>query len=301
MNLFDYRAVGSVDEALSLLAEYGDEAKLIAGGTALVIMMKQNLVQPSCLVDVRNISDLSGIRTSGEALSIGSLTTHREVETSPLVARHFPALAYTYSKVATIRIRDVATVGGNLAHGDPSLDPPVTLTALDARVRLVSGEGERVVPLDELYLDYYETDVRQGELLAELQVPFMPPRSQAAFIKFLPRTEDDYGTVTVGVRLTLDESGQRCADARVVLGAAASTTLRVRDAEAVLRGQAIGDAAFREAGAVAREQADPVSDIRGSSDYKKDMVEVFVRRALRQALDGFQAAGSNGRDGAPTA
>ena len=155
MKPFEYHAPETLDEALDLLAEHGDEAKLIAGGSALLIMMKQDLVQPAHLVSLHRVAALRGIEERNGGLRIGGFTTHREAETSPLVAGRFPALAETLRKVATIRIRNVATSGGNLAHGDPALDPPVTLLALDARVRLQSREGSRMLPLGELFVDYY--------------------------------------------------------------------------------------------------------------------------------------------------
>ena len=293
MKPFEFHAPDSVDEVLSLLAEHGEDAKLIAGGSALLIMMKQDLVQPAHLVSLHRLADLRGIDQRDGGLRIGALQTHRELETSPLVAQHFPALAETFHKVATIRIRMAATIGGNLAHGDPALDPPVTLLALGASVRLQSRGGSRMVPLDELFVDYYETAVQPDEVLTEVVVPAMPPRSSAAFLKFLPRTEDDYGTVTTAVRLTADASGQRCEDVRITLGAAGSTTLRARAAEDALRGQPLSEEAFRAAGAVARGESDPISDLRGSATYKQDMVEVFVRRALVRAHE--QLGASNGK------
>lgn len=286
---FEYRAPTSLDETFSLLAEHGDEAKLVAGGTALLIMMKQQLVRPGYLVGLQKVPGMAGIRQVDGHLSIGALTTHREMETSALVAQHFPVLAETFRKVATIRIRNVGTLGGNLSHGDPALDPPVTLTALDAQVRLVSSDGERVVPLDGFFLDYYETAMQPGEVLAEIQVPFLQPRTAAAFIKFLPRTADDYATVSVTARLTLDQAGKNCQDVRIALGAAGSTTIRAREAESVLRGRPATEATFREAAAAVKTEVDPVSDIRGSSDYKRDMAEVFVRRALVRALEQLNA------------
>lgn len=294
MRGFEYHAPDSLEATLGLLAEHGDEAKLIAGGSALLILMKQDLVQPGHLVSLQRVAGLRGVREAGGALVIGGLTTHRELETSPLVARHVAALAETFRKVATIRIRNVATIGGNLAHGDPSLDPPVTLLALDARVRLQGSDGERTLPLDELFVDYYETAVRPDEVLTEVRVPPMPPKSSAVFLKFLPRTEDDYGTVTVAVRLSADPTGRRCQDVRIALGAAGSTTLRARAAEAALKGQPLGEEAFRAAAAAARGETDPISDLRGSADYKRRMAEVFVRRALTRAHE--QLGGSDGQD-----
>lgn len=287
MRGFAFHTPDSLEATLGLLAEHGDEAKLIAGGSALLILMKQDLVQPGHLVSLQRVERLRGVRAANGELAIGSLTTHRELETSPLVGQHCPALAETFRKVATIRIRTVATIGGNLAHGDPSLDPPVTLLALDARVRLAGPGGERELPLDELFVDYYETAIRPDEVLTEVRVPLLPPRSSAVFLKFLPRTEDDYGTVTVAVRLTADASGQRCEDVRIALGAAGSTTLRARAAETALRGQQLGEEAFRAAAAVARGETDPISDLRGSAEYKRQMAEVFVRRALARALEAL--------------
>ena len=280
MKPFEYRAPDTLDEAIELLGQYGDEAKMLAGGTALVILMKQELVQPTCLIDLRRVPGLRGIQPADGGLTVGALTTHRELERSPRIRSLSPALAETFESVATIRIRTMGTIGGNLAHGDPSLDPPVTLLALGASVRAHGLSGERIIPLDELFVDYYETALRPTEVLTEVQIPYPPPRTQTAFFKFTPRTEDDYGTVTVAVRLTADPFGQDCEDVRIALGAVGSTCLRAIDAEAALRGQPLGDTAFREAAALAREQCDPISDLRGSAEYKREMVEVFVRRAL---------------------
>jgi carbon-monoxide dehydrogenase medium subunit len=280
---FEYRAPTSLPEAIELLAEQGDEAKLIAGGTALVIMMKQELVQPAYLVDLGRVAGLAGIQATENGLVIGALTTHRELETSPVVSRHLPSLAETFSRVATIRVRNMATIGGNLAHGDPNLDPPVTLLALGASVKLAGSDVDRVLPLDELFVDYYETAVEPTEILTEIEIPYLPPRTTAVFTKFTPRTEDDYGTVNVAVRLTADASGERCEAVRIALGAVSSTCLRATDAEAALLGQPLEEEAFREVAALARAQTDPIADLRGSAEYKQEMAEVFVRRALTRA------------------
>ncbi len=283
MKPFEYRAPTSLPEAIELLSEHGDGSKLIAGGTALVIMMKQELVQPTYLIDLGRVAGLAGIQEVEDGLVVGALTTHRELETSPIVARHLPSLAETFSRVATIRVRNMATIGGNLAHGDPNLDPPVSLLALGASVTLAGPDGERLLPLDDLFVDYYETALEPTEILTQVEIPFLPPRSTAVFVKFTPRTEDDYGTVNVAVRLTADASGERCEDVRIALGAVSSTCLRATDSESALRGQSLGEAAFREAAALARAQTDPIADLRGSAEYKQEMAEVFVRRALTRA------------------
>ncbi len=284
MNRFEYHAPKSLNETFSLLSEYGDDAKLLAGGTALLIMMRQRLVRPAHVISLGRVPGLSGIKERDGELTIGAFTTHRELETSPLVARRFPILATTLRTVATIRIRNMGTIGGNLAHADPALDPPVTLVALDARVRLTSKSGDRIVPLDRFFTGYYETVMESHEVLTEILVPFPPPHSTATFIKFLPRTVDDYATVSVSTRLILDESGKNCHDVRIVLGAVGATTIRARQAEATLRGRPATREVFKEAASVAKAEVDPVSDIRGSAEYKRDMAEVFVRRALEQNL-----------------
>lgn len=284
MQSFTYHAPRRLDEALDLLASQGD-ARLIAGGTALVIMMKQELVQPEHLVDLRNLRpSLAAISVDDGAVRIGALATHRQVETNPLVRQHLPALCQTLARVATIRIRNVATIGGNVAHGDPALDPPATLIALDATVTLASASGERSVPLDSFYLDYYETVVRADEVVREVRVPLPKPRTAATYRKFLPKSEDDYATVGVAARLTLDPSRSRVEDVRITLSAAGSTVVRARGVEEVLRGQPATPEAFNDAAAAVRAEVDPISDARGSAEYKRDMAEVFVRRALQDAL-----------------
>lgn len=284
MNRFVFHTPASTQEALALLREHGDEARVIVGGTALVILMKQGLVQPGHLVSLSRLESLGGIRQEDGALRIGALVTHREAETSPLLRAHAPALAATFADVATVRIRNQATVGGNVAHGDPALDPPVTLTALDASVQVASADGERLVPLDTFYRDYYETALRPDEIVTGVYVPALPAASGAAYLKFLPRTQDDYATVGVAARLTLAGDGQSIADARVALGAVGSTTLRARAVENALRGQPATEAVFREAARAVRAEVDPISDSRGTAAYKRDMAEVFVRRGLVQAL-----------------
>jgi carbon-monoxide dehydrogenase medium subunit len=290
VNRFDFRAPTSLDETVQLLNEHGEEARLIAGGTALVILMKQGLVQPALLVGLGQLPDLRGVEADDSGLRIGALTTHREVEISPLVEARLPVLADTLRKVATVRIRNVGTIGGNLAHADPNQDPPVTLIALGASVELASAGAERVVALEEFFTDYYETTLQPGEVIKSIRVPGLPPRSGSVFEKFLPRTADDYATVAVAAVITLDESGERCQDVRVALGSVGPTPIRSARAEEVLRGQSPTEKAIREAAALVPAELDPISDIRGSAEYKRDMAEVWVRRSLQQAVVRATAA-----------
>jgi carbon-monoxide dehydrogenase medium subunit len=281
---FEYRTPKNLKEVHASLKEFGTDAKLIAGGTALIIMMKQRLVQPSCLVSLRSVRGLNGIEIKDGGLRIGGLATHRAVESSPLVRRRLPLLAETYHHVATVRIRNTATVGGGLAHADPNQDPPPTLIALGATIKATSANGSRVIPLDTFFTDYYETVLNPDEIITELFVPRLPANSGAAYLKFLPRTADDYATVSAAAVLTLDKNKKTIVDARIALGSVGTTPIRATAAEAVLRGQPLKAEAFAEAGEKAKEVVDPVSDFRGSAGYKKEMAAVFVRRALEKAL-----------------
>jgi len=285
---FEYRTPKNLKEVHATLKEFGTDAKLLAGGTALVIMMKQRLVRPSCLVSLRSVRGLNGIEVKDGGLRIGGLATHRDVETSSLVRRRLPLLAETYHHVATIRVRNMATVGGGLAHADPNQDPPPTLIALGATVKATSASGSRVIPLDEFFTDYYETLLKPDEIITEVFVPKLAANSGGAYLKFLPRTADDYATVSAAAVLTLDKNKKTISDVRIALGSVGVTPIRATAAEAVLRGQPVKAEAFAEAGEKAKEAVDPVSDFRGSAAYKKDMAAVFVRRALEKALAGIR-------------
>ncbi|HZD39759.1 MAG TPA: xanthine dehydrogenase family protein subunit M [Terriglobales bacterium] len=281
---FEYRTPKNLKEVHAALQEFGTDAKLIAGGTALVIMMNQRLVRPSCLVSLRSVRGLNSIETQDGGLRIGGLATHREVEASSLVRRRLPMLAETYHHVATIRVRNMATVGGGLAHADPNQDPPPALIALGATAKASSANGSRVIPLDAFFTDYYETVLNPDEIITEVFVPKLPAHSAGAYLKFLPRTADDYATVSAATVLTLDKSNKVVSDVRIALGSVGTTPIRATAAEAVLRGQPVRAEAFAEAGEKAKEAVDPISDFRGSAGYKKDMAAVFVRRALEKAL-----------------
>jgi carbon-monoxide dehydrogenase medium subunit len=284
---FEYRTPKSLREVYGDLKEAGTDGKLIAGGTALVIMMRQRLVRPTCLISLRSVRGLSEIARKDGGLRIGGLATHREVETSPLVRRRIPLLTETYRHVATIRVRNMATVGGGLAHADPNQDPPPTLIALGATLKAGSADGTRVIPIEEFFKDYYETVLKPGEVITEIFVPALPPNSGAAFLKFLPRTADDYATVSAAAVVTLDKTRKVFTDVRIALGSVGTTPVRAREAEQVLRGQPVKPDALREAAEKAKQAVDPISDFRGSAAYKKEMAGVFVRRALEKALESL--------------
>jgi carbon-monoxide dehydrogenase medium subunit len=282
MRDFYFHSPATLDEALTLLDEHQDDGRPMAGGTALIVLMKQSLVDADHIISLGRVPGLSGIRHEADGLHIGGLTHHREVEISALVKQHAPLLSDVYSSVATIRIRNVATVAGGIAHADPAQDPPPGLIALNASVKLISKNGERTLPITDVFQDYYETAIQPGELLTEVIIPTLPASTKTAYLKFLPRTADDYATVAVAVRGEVDNGTVR--NLRVALAAAASTPVHATAVEQALEGQqATADNIRRAAEAVA-DQVDPLDDFRGSPDYKRDMAVVFTRRALERIL-----------------
>ncbi len=283
---FQYHTPNTLEEVFDLLNTYGDDARVMAGGTALVIQMKQRLLQPEHVINLRKIAGLSEIKKSDEGIYVGALCTQRAVETHPLVSELVPLISYAYGRIATPRIRHMATVGGGLVHGDPSQDPPPSLIALGARVILSSASDQRELLLEDFYLDYYETDVREGEVLTDLVVPAAPRGSGTSYLKFLPRTADDYATVSAAAVVSRT-SDNTCQDLRLVLGSVGVTPIRAVEAEKLLIGQSLTDENIRSAVATVKHVVDPLEDYRGSADYKRDMAEVFARRAIERAVENI--------------
>jgi len=285
VNSFDYHAPTSLEETFDLLAAHGDDAHLMAGGTALVLLLQQGLVQPGHVVGLRKVADLNGIRRRDDGgLEIRALTTHRQAEKSADVQAYCPALAENFAKVATIRIRNQGTVGGNLAHADPAQDPPPMLIALGGEAVVASRSGERRIPLDEFFVDYFETAIQPGEVLLSVELPPLAAGTRVTYKKFLPRTQDDYATVSVAAALRVGADGT-CEHVRVALGAAATTPIHARKVEDALRGQRIDAQKITEAAALVRDEVDPLDDLRGSAGYKREMARVWTQRALQELLD----------------
>jgi len=281
MRPFEYVEPETLDEALEILAADPDDTLVMAGGTSLVILMKQDLIRPARVLGLRRIVQLREIGASDAGLVLGALATHGALARAPLVRAHATALASTFAAVATVRIREQATLGGNLAHADPAQDPPVTLLALDGVAVARSRFGERRIPLDALFVDLFETSLEPGEILLRVELPPLPPGARVTYRKFLPATRDDYATVSVAAVIATDASGA-CRYARIALGGAATVPLRARDAERSLVGRRLDDVAIREAAALAAEGTDPIDDLRGSAAYKRAMARVWTERALRE-------------------
>ncbi len=280
---FDYHEPRSLKDACALLDEHGEDARLIAGGTALLIMMRLRVLNPRVVVSLAKLPDFDTIRFDPKTgLTIGACARHRDIELHPAVRERYPLLHATFQKVAQPRIRNMATIGGNLCQGDPLTDPGASLMALDASVVLRTSRGERTVPLDQFFIDYYQTAAEPGEIMTEIRVPPPAANLRCAHIKFLPRSQEDFATV--GVALALRMTDGRCEDIRLALNSAAPTIFRAKKAEAILRGQNTSDESIAEMSEAAATESDPIDDNRGSPEYKREMVKVLVRRAAQQAL-----------------
>jgi carbon-monoxide dehydrogenase medium subunit len=280
---FDYQEPTTVKKALALMNKHGDDARVIAGGTSLIIMMRQRLLMPKVVISLGRIPKLDRITYNAkDGLRIGAGARHRDIELSPVVRKHYPLLHETFRKVAQPRIRNMGTVGGNLAGGDPLTDPGASLIALDAEVTLTSSQGQRTLRLDEFFIDYYQTALEPGELLTAIRVP-PPQRPGWSHIKFTPRSIEDFATV--GVALTLRARNSTCEDVRLGLNSVASIIVHAKKAEEILRGKPITDAILQEMGEVAATECDPTDDNRGSAEYKREMVKVLVRRAAKEAFE----------------
>ena len=281
---FVYFSPKTLEEALALLSEYRDDCKVIAGGQSLLILMRQGLVSPEYLIDIKGISELDYIKSDAKkGLRIGALTTHRTIEKSRAMKNGFSVLAEMEHRLASIQTRNWGTVGGNICHGEPAGDPAPVLIALNATLSTASLEGKRDMALQDFCLDYFETALQPGELLTEIQVPAVPPHTGTAYTKFNV-IESDIATVGVAVSVTLESGDGPCEDARIVLGACAPIPLRAKQAEEVLRGKKITDKLLRKAGQVASEEAEPVSDISASEEYRRELVKVLVARVGKEAL-----------------
>ncbi len=274
-----YIAPETIDEALALLAEHGDDAKILAGGQSLLVLKRWGLIQPRLLIGLRRITALQRIEPSpAGGVTIGAMVTEHALASSRLIQERYTALAEAAASVATPAVRRQATIGGNLAHADPAADPPGALIALGAELELASPRGRRRVPVDAFFTGFLETALEPGELLIAIHLPPVPARGGSAYCKHRVRGTD-YAIAGVGMGLTLAEDGETCLDARIGLVAAGATPLRATEAEAVLRNQPVTDETLRRAGNVAAETCDPPDDTEASAWYRRQMISVFVRRA----------------------
>ena len=280
---FEYHAPSTIDEATALLTKLGDDAKVLSGGQSLIPLMKLRLASPAHLVDINAIPGLSGIREADGFLRIGALTRESELEESEIVRNRYPLLHDTSKVIADPVVRNLATVGGNLAHGDPANDHPATMLALGAEVVAVGPKGERRVPVASFFTGPFETTLKPDEILVEVRIPAPPARSGGAYLK-LERKVGDFATAAVAAQVTLGTNGA-CEYVGIGLTNVGLTPIKATRAEAALKGKAPDDAAITRAAELAAEVAEPSEDLRGSVEYKKDLVRILTARALRKAVE----------------
>lgn len=281
----------TIDEAIGLLDGLGYDAKVVAGGTALTIMLRQRLIAPTALVSIGRLPGLDGIDVDDAGLRIGALVRHRDVERSETVAARWPVLAHAFGLVGNVRVRNAATVGGVLAESDYASDPPAVFVALDAEVEVRGPDGERTIPASEFFVAFYETALEPSELVTGIRVPALPDSAAAVYEKFVTRSSEDRPCVGVAAVVDLDPEGS-CRALRVAVGAAAETPQRYPDLEAEADGKALTPQLLAGIADGYAERIDPLDDLRGSSWYRREMTRVWVRRALERAA---AEAGRQGR------
>ena len=279
---FEYSAPGTLDEAVSLLQKLGPDAKILSGGQSLIPMMKLRLASPPHIVDINGIPGLDYISEVEGTLRIGALVRESDLERSELVKSRCPILIDTTSVIADPLVRNQATVCGNLAHGDPANDHPATMLALGAVLVAVGPGGYREIPIEDFFPSLFTTALKPDEILKEIRVTIPPPSSGGAYLK-LERKVGDYATAGVAVQITLNGSGV-CRRAGVGLTNVGFTPLKARETEAFLQGKRIDEAVIKQAAILAAGESQPVDDIRGSADYKRDLVRVLGARALKLAF-----------------
>lgn len=276
---FDLLQPRSVSEAVAMLARYGDDARPLGGGTTLVILMKQRALYYPYLVDLQTIPGLAEIKVESNGVRIGALVTHRSLECSPVIRASFPALADAFGQIGNIRIRQTASIGGNLAHADYRLDPPPALLVLGAEVSLFGANGARTVPLSQFFHGLYETALKPAELLIDIKVPFMPENSRAVYLRYSTLSANDWPCL--GVAAFLSKANGRCRELRVALGGLASTPVLVGGLNFV-NDQTLDSAVIERLLDAVDQQIAPFADLRGSEWYKRRMARLFVKKAVEQ-------------------
>jgi len=276
---FDLLQPRSLPEAVDLLQRHGDDARAIGGGTTLVILMKQRALHYPYLVDLQTIPGLSHITQDPDGMRIGALATHRMIELSPLVRQAFPVVAEAFSHIGNVRVRQTASVGGNLAHADYRLDPPPPLLALGATVSAFGPNGARTIPLKDFFRGMYETALEPGEILTEIKIPQMPANSRAVYLRYSTLSANDWPCV--GVAAFMQKAGGRCQQLRLALGGVAATPLSISGLE-FANDQVVDGAVIDKILAAVDAQISPSSDLRGSEWYKRRMARLFTQKAIEQ-------------------
>ena len=284
---FDFYQPTTLQEASRLLKENGPGGRFLAGGTDLVIAMKEKGLLPRYIVDLKRVPGLAGIRENSDgSITLGALTTLYEIETSALIKKKFHFLAQSAAEVGSIQIRNRATIGGNMANATPSADTAPALIALNATAKIASASGERRIPLEEFFIGPGQNAMKADEILTEVTIPKTAANLVGEYIKFSPREMMDLAYVGVAVAYNLGAKDKKCDGVRIVLGAVAPTPIRAKRAEAALVGQVLTEALAEKVGQISAEEAKPISDVRSSADYRRAMVGTMTKRALLNAAVG---------------
>jgi len=277
---FELVEPATLKEAIALIDPDDPTVRPIAGGTALMLMMKAGVFQPRRLVSLRKLDGMCGIKAAAGELTIGAMTPLSDVEHSPDVAWHAPVIPQIMKRLSNVRVRNVATVGGALAHGDPHMDLPPVAIALGGRVRIVGAIGERELAVEDLLTGYYETALKPNELIASLHIPAQG-KTRAAYFKVTAGSADDWPAL--GVAVALESDGTAIKSARVVVSAATPKAARLKTVEKVLAGASLDDKTLKAAGDAAVAEAEIIGDVRGSAAYKRELLRVYIGRAVRAA------------------
>ncbi len=278
---FEYHAPTTVAQAASLMMEFGEDSRILAGGQSLVPLMKLRFLSPGHIIDIGKIPGLNYIRDDS-VLRIGSMTRHREISTAPIIKQKYGILSEAAMNVGDPQIRNQGTIGGTICHADPSADIPATLVALDAQFELTSPSTSRTVDSRDFFHDVFETDLAQNEILTEIRIANLPDRSGGSYMKFR-RAAGDFAIVGVAAIICPNDAGE-CRDVRIGLAGVAPTPLRATKAELFLKGKKPNKAVLVETAGKSAEDFNPTSYIRGSAEYKREMVKVFVRRAIEESM-----------------
>ena len=280
---FDYHVPNSVNDAVGMLKKYGSEAKILSGGMSLIPLMKLRLAEPAHLIDINRISSLDQIEEADGFLTIGALVREANLEKSVLIRSKYPLLLDTTLVIADPLVRNRATIGGNLAHGDPANDHPATMLALEAELVVVGPQGERKIPVTGFFTDLFTTALSSDEILTEIRIPIPPPGSGGAYFK-LERKVGDFATAGVAAQLTVGKDDV-CERVGIGLTNVGVTPVKAEKAEEALRGKKIDGESIKRAAQLAAQESAPTADLRGSEEYKRDLVRVLTVRALNRALE----------------
>jgi carbon-monoxide dehydrogenase medium subunit len=284
---FEYAAPTSLDEALALLGQYGDDAKLLAGGHSLLPMLRLRLSSVGHLIDLGRIADLAYIREDQGSLSIGALTTHYQVESSALLQQQCPLLAECAARIGDVQVRNCGTIGGSLAHADPAADYPAAILALEAEIQTVGASGKRSLKAEDFFVDMLTTALRPDEILTEVRVAPFATNTGGAYLK-VPQPASGFAVVGVAALVTLDAKGQ-CAKVRVGITGAVVKAFRAHDTEAVLTGTVPDESTLAQAAAQATNGIETTGDIFASAEYRTHLARVYTKRALAKAVERAQA------------